>query len=162
RARPFSAAAHYADGTDPQRKRSPDLAGPLVCFIGRVARKRLVKHSNRQRSRDVARSLGMVLFFSIAFSLLTIELQGQAVPPPESFQVLPPTPDGPQITPYLQYQTDLAWRQDAERMGRWRAIHTEQELLQLQKELRTKVLSMMGGLPAVRTPLNARIVGTIP
>jgi len=47
-------------------------------------------------------------------------------------------------------------------MEAWRAIRTEPDLLQLQSELRSKLLSMMGGLPTVRTPLNARIVGSIP
>ncbi len=34
--------------------------------------------------------------------------------------------------------------------------------MRLQRELRQKLLMMMGGLPTVRTPLRARITGTIP
>ena len=85
----------------------------------------------------------------------------QVAPPPEAFRVLPEQPEGPSITPYLRYQTDLAWRQDAARIEDWRKIHTEAELQQLQTELRKKLLEMLGGLPNVRTPLRPQITGRI-
>lgn len=68
---------------------------------------------------------------------------------------------GPQITPYLQYQTELAWRQDQKRLKVWDGIQTEADLLRLQNELRLKVLTMLGGLPKERTPLHPRITGRI-
>jgi pimeloyl-ACP methyl ester carboxylesterase len=85
-----------------------------------------------------------------------------SAPPPEAFVVLPSQPSGPRITPYLRYQTDLAWRQDAERQKVWASIRSEQDLLRLQGDLRRKLLSMLGGLPDRRTPLHPRITGTIP
>lgn len=84
-------------------------------------------------------------------------------PPPEAFRVLPRAPaQGPTITRYLEYQTNMAWREDKQRQERWRAIRTEQDLRRLQQELRERLLAMLGGLPATRTPLNARITGRIP
>jgi dienelactone hydrolase len=71
-------------------------------------------------------------------------------------------PSGPQITPYLQYQTDLAWQQDETRLKEWNNVRSEPDLLRLQAELRQKVLTMLGGLPANRSPLHPRITGHIP
>jgi len=85
----------------------------------------------------------------------------QVTPPADAFRVLPEQPDGPSITPYLRYQTDLAWRQDAARIEDWRKIHTEAELQLLQAELRKKLLEMLGGLPNTRTPLRPQITGRI-
>lgn len=48
------------------------------------------------------------------------------------------------------------------RQRRWSSIRTESELLSLQRELRQKLLAMMGGLPSKKTPLNPRITGRIP
>ncbi len=56
----------------------------------------------------------------------------------------------------------MAWREDEMRRRRWSSIHTEAELLSLQRELRQKLLAMMGGLPSKKTPLNPRITGRIP
>lgn len=67
----------------------------------------------------------------------------------------------PQITPYLHHQVETAWRQDDQRLARLRAIRSAQDLQGLQKELRQKLLTMIGGLPQIKTPLNARITGTI-
>ncbi len=85
----------------------------------------------------------------------------QLAPPPEAFRVLPEQPDGPSITPYLRYQTDLAWRQNEARIEDWRKIHTEARLQELQTEHRRKLLEMLGGLPTVRTPLRPQITGRI-
>ena len=87
-------------------------------------------------------------------------MQSQA-PPAESFRVLPSVPDGPSITPYLKYQTEMAWRQDDQRRQRWEAIRTENDLLTLQQELRKHLLDMLGGLPTEKTPLNAHVTGRI-
>jgi dienelactone hydrolase len=86
---------------------------------------------------------------------------GGSTPPPEAFSVLPLAPSGPQITPYLQYQTELAWREDGERMRVWGGIRTEQALLRLQKEIHQKLLTMLGGLPTKRTPLHPHVTGQI-
>ena len=83
-------------------------------------------------------------------------------PPPEAFRVLPP-PDaeGPQITPYLLYQTSLAWQQDSLRQARWSQVKTEADLLKLRAELKSSVLEMIGGLPTEKTDLHATITGRI-
>ncbi|HEY8151495.1 MAG TPA: hypothetical protein VIK51_21475, partial [Vicinamibacteria bacterium] len=70
-------------------------------------------------------------------------------------------PEGPRITPYLRHQLDRAWAQDDARRDRFAAVRSEADLVTLQGELRRKVLDLIGGLPAERTPLNARVVGTI-
>jgi hypothetical protein len=83
------------------------------------------------------------------------------VPPKQAFEVLPTTPPGPRITPFLQYQIDQAWRQDEERQRFWNSIHTEKELLKAQLETRQKLLQMIGGLPTEKTDLHPRITGRI-
>jgi pimeloyl-ACP methyl ester carboxylesterase len=83
-------------------------------------------------------------------------------PPKEAFQVLQQTPlPGPRITSYLRYQTEQAWKLDEDRRAAWQNIHTEQQLLHLQDELRAKLLQMIGGLPAEKTDLHPRITGRI-
>jgi predicted dienelactone hydrolase len=99
-----------------------------------------------------------VFFFSF---LVALPALSQTAPPPDAFRVLAAPSNGPQITPYLQYQTDMAWQQDEARIAAWRSIRTESDLLRLQRELRRKLLMIMGGLPTVRTPLRARTVGSI-
>ncbi len=84
-----------------------------------------------------------------------------AAGPPDAFTVLDTPADGPRITPYLAYQTEMAWRQDDRRRARLESVRTEPDLLRLQAELRTKLLRMLGGLPSTRTPLNAQITGRI-
>ena len=86
----------------------------------------------------------------------------EKAPPPEAFRVLPP-PDveGPQITPYLLYQTTLAWQQNAQRQARWSQVKTEADLKQLRAELRKSVLEMIGGLPTEKTDLHATITGRV-
>ena len=84
-----------------------------------------------------------------------------AAGPRDAFTVLDSPPDGPRITPYLAYQTEMAWRQDDRRRARLASVRTEPDLLRLQAELRTKLLRMLGGLPSTRTPLNAQITGRI-
>jgi len=103
------------------------------------------------------------IFFTFAL-LAGVEsgASGAAAPPTEAFVVLPAQPNGPRITPYLQYQTELAWRQDEERQKVWSAIRTEQDLLRIQGEVRKKLLTMLGGLPDRRTPLRPRVTDRIP
>ncbi len=113
---------------------------------------------NRTMNISAQASFRAFLFFS----LLSLPALSQTAPPPDVFQVLAPPSNGPQITPYLQYQTDTAWKQDEGRIAAWRSVRTEADLLRLQRELRWKVLMMMGGLPKVRSPLRARITGSIP
>jgi dienelactone hydrolase len=84
------------------------------------------------------------------------------VPTPGMLQVLEPPPEGPRITPFLSYQLERAWAFDAARQERWRQVKTEDDLIALQAELRRKALDVIGGLPEGKTPLNARVTGTIP
>jgi len=71
-------------------------------------------------------------------------------------------PEGPRITPFLRDQLDRAWRHDAARRDAFATALRQGEVARLQGELRQKALDILGGLPAARTPLNARVVGTIP
>jgi hypothetical protein len=68
---------------------------------------------------------------------------------------------GPRITPYLRHQLDRAWAQDDARRERFAAVRSEAELTALQGEIRGKILDLIGGLPAERTPLNERVTGQI-
>lgn len=85
-----------------------------------------------------------------------------AVPPPEAFRVLPP-PDaeGPQITPYLLYQTSHAWQLNVARQARWSQVKTPADLAHLRDELRASLLDAIGGLPTEKTPLHATITGRV-
>jgi pimeloyl-ACP methyl ester carboxylesterase len=87
--------------------------------------------------------------------------KAQNTPPASAFEVLQKEKSGPRITPFLQYQLDEAWRQDEEQQRVWNAIHTEKELVSLQKQMRASLLEMIGGLPDHKTELHARITGKI-
>jgi pimeloyl-ACP methyl ester carboxylesterase len=92
----------------------------------------------------------------------SLPLMASDVPPPEAFRVLPPaTSQGPAITDYLRYQTEMAWRQDDQRRKSWEGIRTEQDLRRVQQQLRADLLKMLGGLPTKKTPLNPHITGRI-
>jgi pimeloyl-ACP methyl ester carboxylesterase len=83
-------------------------------------------------------------------------------PSAEAFRVFaPPATEGPTITPYLKYQTEVAWEQDDQRRKEWQAIHTERDLFQVQRLLSEHLLAMLGGLPTQRTPLHPQITGQI-
>jgi len=99
------------------------------------------------------------ILFIICSASFTI---AEDAPRPEDFLVLPPvsTP-GPKITPYLKYQVNIAWQQDELRRTRFEQIHDEAELFRIQKELREKLLTMLGGLPTEKTPLHPQITGRI-
>ncbi|HZL28375.1 MAG TPA: acetylxylan esterase [Acidobacteriaceae bacterium] len=82
--------------------------------------------------------------------------------PPEAFRVLPqPGAEGPEMTPYLLYQTALAWHQDQLREARWSQVKTQDDLFRLRSELRKSVLEMIGGLPTQKTDLHATVTGRI-
>lgn len=84
------------------------------------------------------------------------------IPPPEAFRVLAqPDTEGPDITPYLLYQTAIAWHQDELRQTRWSQVKTQDDLRQLRASLRKSVLEMIGGLPTVKTKLHATLTGRI-
>ena len=100
----------------------------------------------------------LVLLFSSSIAAAASD-----APPPEAFRVLPPiTTEAPTITDYLRYQTAMAWRQDDARRKSWENIRTESDLRKVQEQLRESLLTMFGGLPAVKTPLNPRVTGKIP
>jgi hypothetical protein len=93
---------------------------------------------------------------------LRLSMLAADAPPPDAFRVLPPVSgEKPTITPYLEYQTEMAWHEDDLRRAAWEGISTEQELLKFQRELRKRLLDMIGGLPSEKTPLNARVTGRI-
>jgi len=98
----------------------------------------------------------------IAALALGAPVHAADAPTPEMFRVLEPQAEGPRITPYLAYQLERAWAFDAVRQERFARVKTEADLRGLQDELRQKVLRMIGGLPDAKTPLNARVTGTIP
>jgi len=98
----------------------------------------------------------------LAGALACCALAADDAPPPQFFRVREkPLSPGPRITPFLQYQADQAWGEDDERQRAWEAIHDQRELLKTQDELRQKLLQMIGGLPAVKTDLHARVTGRI-
>jgi hypothetical protein len=105
------------------------------------------------------------LYLSIAALVLTAPGgAGQAAsvePPAEAFRVLEPVPDGPRITPYLTYQTAMAWDQDDARRERLATVKTEEDVTRLQADLRAKLLAAIGGLPSEKTPLNPQVTGRI-
>ncbi len=107
---------------------------------------------------------GVLAFtFILAVAPLTVGgLVAQEAPVGESFRVLDPAPEGPRITPFLRHQLDRAWAQDEARRAAWEAVKTEADLRQLQDITRRKLLAAVGGLPEGKTPLNARVVGTVP
>jgi pimeloyl-ACP methyl ester carboxylesterase len=84
-------------------------------------------------------------------------------PPAAAFQVLEQqrTSEAPAITPYLLYQTSIAWQQDRLRQSRWSQVKTEADLLKLRAELKASLLQMIGGLPAEKTDLKANITGRL-
>ena len=88
-------------------------------------------------------------------------LSAQELPAKDAFQVLRQEAPGPRITPYLRYQLDLAWRQDEERARKWEGLRDEVDLLNFQRQLREKLLDMIGGLPADKTELHPEITGKI-
>jgi pimeloyl-ACP methyl ester carboxylesterase len=100
----------------------------------------------------------VLLLFSLSFLSTS---SAQNAPPADAFEVLQKPKDGPRITSFLQYQLDEAWRQDEAQQKTWNSIRTEDDLLRLQKQLRTSLLEMIGGLPEHKTDLHARITGKI-
>jgi hypothetical protein len=93
---------------------------------------------------------------------LSVCAQAADAPPPDAFRVMPPmAAEKPTITPYLKYQTEMAWHEDDLRRASWEGIRTEADLLNMQRELLKRLLKMIGGLPIEKTPLNARVTGRI-
>lgn len=94
--------------------------------------------------------------------LVAAAIAAGETPPGEAFRVLPASPsEAPIITPYLKYQTEMAWDQDDLRRRKWEAISSEQDLLHVQEQIHQHLLMMLGGLPAQKTPLNARVTGQV-
>jgi hypothetical protein len=105
----------------------------------------------------------MKSFLVLGFCAVSILTAAAAdTPSAEAFRVLPPaSAEAPVITPYLKYQTEMAWRQDDQRRKAWERIQTEQDLLRLQRALRAHLLTMLGGLPTKKAPLNPHVTGRI-
>jgi cephalosporin-C deacetylase-like acetyl esterase len=93
--------------------------------------------------------------------LLAAQLaSAQAAPPEEAFRV-DAVPEGARVTPWLRQQLDRAWAFDARRERRFAEVRDEAALRALQADLRRALLASVGGLPTTRSPLNARIVGSL-
>ena len=107
----------------------PDQTHVFIASSRSHARNRPVKARTRRSLRSLPRRQSRIFLCFIAVVWAAASALGGSTPPPEAFSVLPLAPSGPQITPYLQYQTELAWREDAERMRVWSGIRTEQDLL---------------------------------
>lgn len=107
-------------------------------------------------------SMKQLLILCCLLALSLSSIHSQDVPSADAFRVLPTPAEGPSITPYLRYQTEMAWSLDDQRRQKWDAIQNEQELLGLQQELRDRLLGMLGGLPTEKTALHPRITGRIP
>lgn len=96
------------------------------------------------------------------FLIFTIPVFSQRVPGVEVFTVVKKTkPFGPTITSMLRNQTETAWRQDELRRETYKKIRTQQDLQALQRTTKEKFLNMIGGLPQEKTPLGAKVLGTI-
>src|SRR5260221_5400121 len=94
---------------------------------------------------------------------LTVFAIAADAPPADAFRVLlATTTEGPAISDYLKYQTEMAWKQDDQRREAWENIRTEKELLRLQDKIKKHLLTMLGGLPSQKTPLHAHVTGQIP
>ena len=103
----------------------------------------------------------MLTMLALGFALAASSA-GDGSPPLEAFTVLgAPDAPGPRITPFLQHQLDVAWRQDDARRARFESVRSEADLLRLRSEIRTSLLQVLGGLPREKTPLNARVTGTV-
>jgi len=103
----------------------------------------------------------MRLLTALLFAAV-VAASAQDAPPADAFRVLSTrSGEHPEITPYLKYQTEIAWREDDERRKEWEQIHTNTDLIRIQKKLRANLLAMLGGLPKRKTPLNPHITGRI-
>ena len=113
-----------------------------------------------RRYRDSA-VVAIITFFTSFFTFVVSAVAADP-PPPDAFRVLPPpSAEAPVITPYLKYQTEMAWQQDDLRRKSWEGIRTEQDLFRIQQEITARLMTMLGGLPAQKTPLNPHITGKI-
>jgi hypothetical protein len=102
----------------------------------------------------MGRAVGLVISLAVA--------PAAELPTAEMLRVEKVLEPGPRITPFLRFQLDEAWEQDEVRRAAFAAVRTEADLRALQGRLRATVLDIIGGLPQERTPLNARVTGTIP
>lgn len=108
------------------------------------------------------RTVGSLALLMLALLLTRLFLfSAREQPFSNAFTVLPSSGPGPHITPYLKYQTEMAWDQDQVRREALAKIRNEEEFLKLQRELRQKLLEMLGGLPDQKSPLNPQITGKI-
>ena len=104
---------------------------------------------------EVVMVLTLILF-------IRLSVVAQDVPGVDAFTVIKNLPSpGPGITPYLQYQTEQAWKYDDLMRKSLEKIGDEKSLYAFKARAKTKLLSMIGGLPGEKTPLNPKITGKI-
>lgn len=139
-------------------KRQKPKANVSVCLI--IAFDLGVNVANREKGDLMTRTASLWLLFSCCAAGV---LADSPAPPAEAFRVLTrEVPPGPRITSYLQQQLDLGWSQDEARRAEWARLQGEADLLRLRAQTRQKVLDLIGGLPGERTPLHARLTGSVP
>src|SRR5690349_153805 len=99
--------------------------------------------------------LSTILASITSIALMSFSLASATEPQAQAFRVYAqPAAPGPRITPLLQYQIQQAWREDEERQRAWEKVSDEAGLLTMQRELRQKLLAIIGGLPAEKTELH--------
>jgi hypothetical protein len=134
-------------------------------LTGRVPRdpqsRRIPRRSTRLKPLGMTGPLTVGLALAMA-TACAVSVGAADGPTPEMLRVLEPQPEGPRITPFLSYQLDRAWAFDERRQKAFAQVETEADLVALQAGIRRKLLAVIGGLPAEKTPLNARVTGTIP
>ena len=109
--------------------------------------------------QEKARLTGPALKSILILGLGCVSWAAVAAPPSEAFRVLPPASI---ITPYLQYQTEMAWQQDDERRKAWEGIRTEQDLLTATTRSGTSIFSKWWVVfRAKEHPLHPRIAGKV-
>jgi hypothetical protein len=104
------------------------------------------------------KKLILAIFITFFFTATAV---AQTVPQEELFKVRPTKPAGPEITALLKYQVAQAWQYDLIRQPKFAAISSEKELADVQRELREKLITMIGGLPDTHAPLNSKNMGII-
>jgi hypothetical protein len=99
----------------------------------------------------------------LAAEILCAQTQNTAPHPPAAPSPVKSDPNSPsnigrtQLTNYLD---DIAVKETAARRATIAAITTRSQAEARQREIRKKILTLIGGLPE-KTPLNARVLGSI-
>lgn len=103
-----------------------------------------------------------IIWIYAALMVSAVHTFSQTAPDAEAFTVIKNNQAyGPKITSLLRNQTTLAWKQDEVRREQLKNIKDEHALLALQQSVRSKLLTMIGGLPEEKTVLRPQVLGNI-